>query len=95
MTMRTITKNLEINEFLIRELDAAQKQLTLFKENKPGKHDVPSQLAGRINWLRGYAKAIKNINKLQARGLLEGINIDNYRDRIEQGLEDVRSDSQL
>lgn len=60
-------KGLKIPEQLIKDMDAALKQLRFYQANKKS-HDIPPKLEARIKYLRGYALAIKELDKLDRAG---------------------------
>lgn len=46
-------------EFLIKELDTATRQLKVWWNNKIPKYSYPKKLTNKINFLKAYLKALK------------------------------------
>ncbi len=80
-----VTAELKIPDHLVTDLDAAYKQLLLFKQNNKIAA-LPKKLSDRIEYLRGYAKACRILQKMADDGTLLGINWMNFDQRIEKSL---------
>lgn len=72
-------KTFENQEYLVKELDSTYQQLKLFRTNNADK-ELPKKLAGKIAYLRGYARALKcqQNNKNES-----GISLYNLAKRIQ------------
>jgi len=60
-------KKLPIPSHLIKDVDAAHKQLSLYKKNKETK-ELPKALKGRIEYLVGYINAIRERDRHEKAG---------------------------
>lgn len=60
------------NQKLIKEMDAAYQQLELYRNNRH-LSSVPKHLANKIAYLRSYAMAVYNLEKLTRENRVESV----------------------
>lgn len=77
--MKTLKAQVELSD----QIDAAQRQILLFQRNKTCGTPIPEKLAGRVAYLKGYMRAVRELENLERLGTL-----DNHLHRIKQELKD-------